>query len=142
MDHGNDEPADGSKSVSSQVNYLSHIFLLAIPLAAAPVAFYVNSTQSSSHSLGLEFLLIGVLVIEFGALVIMKSDIFNSKGVFRGDSSERFEVRLKCSKCSEYFRYSLTTMPKQVVCPNCSFSSKIRVNDDYDGIVHMETPSP
>ena len=122
---------------------VAHIFLLAIPLFSAPAAFYYNSKQASTYSLGLEFLFIGVLVIEFGILVLLKSDIVRSKGMFSGISTEdRFEVRLLCRSCGNEFRHSLTGTLKIVRCSRCDYGSQIRVNNSYDGIVQIDTPSP
>ena len=105
MDSGE---VDGSGSSEVDSTILAQIFLLAVPLLSAPVAFYFNSKQASNYSLGLEFLIIGVLVLEFLILVVLKSGAFSERGIYPNSVSiERFEVSLICDKCGEHFRYSL-----------------------------------
>ena len=141
MDSGE---VDGSGSSEVDSTILAQIFLLAVPLLSAPVAFYFNSKQASNYSLGLEFLIIGVLVLEFLILVVLKSGAFSERGIYPDSVSiERFEVSLICDKCGEHFRYSLSEKePNRVTCYRCGNSNVIRINDTYDGIIHTETPSP
>ena len=78
MDSGE---VDGSGSSEVDSTILAQIFLLAVPLLSAPVAFYFNSKQASNYSLGLEFLIIGVLVLEFLILVVLKSSFFRERNL-------------------------------------------------------------
>ena len=98
------------------------------------MAFYFNSKQASNYSLGLEFLIIGVLVLEFLILVVLKSGAFSERNLPQFSLDERFEVSLICDKCGEHFRYSLSEKePNRVTCYSCGNSNVIRINDTYDG---------
>jgi hypothetical protein len=135
---------DGEKPREGFSTQLAQIFLLAIPLLSAPVAFYFNSKQASSYSLGLEFLIIGILVLEFLILIVLKSEMFANRGIYSEEGLEdRFEVNLMCDICDEVFRHSLSAdYPRNVSCYGCGNSREIQINDTYDGITHTETPSP
>ena len=132
------------KNESSRSTELAQIYLLAIPLLSAPVAFYLNSTQSSSHSLGLEFLIIGVIVLEFIILVVLKSDISSNMGIFTDDViEERFEAKLVCMRCKGELRKSLSIgNSRNIECVQCGNSGDFRINVDQDGIVQTDTPLP
>ena len=139
-DTENSEKEEG-RDYSSQ---LAQIFLLVIPLISALVAFYFNSQQAESYSLGLEFLIIGILVIEFLLVALIKSGVLDYKGIYSDDPDiERFEANLICKKCNEELRFFLrANSSKKVECYECGNISEIKINEDYDGIVQIETPSP
>ena len=90
------------------------------------------------------FMFIGILVIEFGILVLIKSEIFQNRGIYSDSAApERFEVKLACENCGVKFRYSLFHDSNRMVeCSSCENRGSIRVNDSYDGIVQTETPPP
>ena len=132
------------RSESSMSTELAQIYLLAIPLLSAPVAFYLNSTQASTYSLGLEFLIIGVIVLEFIILVVLKSEISLDMGIFSDEEvEERFETKLVCESCNNTLRKSLTMdSPRKIECAQCGQYGMFRINANQDGIVQTETPLP
>ncbi len=104
---------------------MAQIFLIAIPLIVAPVAFYINAENTNNSSIGLEFLLIGVLVLEFGLLIIAKNGIIPipKSSMFVGDG--KFDknitiVKLSCPNCGNKFEV-VKTDNEDIICRECNF---------------------
>ena len=139
MEAGGSNP---DKEISS--TQLAQFFLLAVPLFSAPVAFYFNSQQAERYSLGLEFLIIGVLFLEFFLIVLINSEFFNYRGIYSKDKNEeRFEATFACLDCKEEMRFSIVgDMLTELVCYECGNRQEIRLNNTHDGIIHTDTLSP
>jgi len=122
-------PSEVENKEKSSSAYMAQFFLIAIPLVVAPVAFYINSENTNNSSIGLEFLLIGVLVLEFGLLFITKngiipipkSSMFDEEGIFE----EKITIlELLCPQCEKNFK--IVKPENDVVkCHMCDFGPSI-----------------
>ena len=141
---GSDPSQNLKQEESLTSTQLAQFFLLAVPLLSAPVAFYFNSQQAERYSLGLEFLIIGVLFMEFLLIVMINSDFFNFRGIYSKDRNEdRFEAIFVCLDCNEEMRFSIMgDVPVEIECYECGNRQEIQLNDAHDGIIHTDTLSP
>ena len=131
------------EKISMKSTTLAQILLLAIPLISAPVAFYFNSQRAENYSLGLEFLVIGILFLEFLIIVMINSRFLKYDGIYKKTKNERFEVFVECSNCKEGMRFSiLSEVAQKIECYECGNSQRISLNQNQDGITHIETSSP
>tara|TARA_B100001250_G_C19797352_1_gene789405 strand:- start:801 stop:1163 length:363 start_codon:yes stop_codon:yes gene_type:complete len=112
---------------SKSSNYLSQILLIAIPLVSAPFAFILSREYGSSESLGLEYLLIGFLSLEFVILFLFNQKYFKINPIFDGDDPvlEIVILSLTCLNCDKQFETEQREDGDEVDCPYCETSSAI-----------------
>ena len=112
---------------SKSSSYLSQILLIAVPLVSAPFAFIVGGQYGNSASLGLEYLLIGFLTLEFVILFLFNQDYFKISPIFDGDPPvlEITMLSLTCLNCDKQFETEQREDGTEVSCPYCEKSSMI-----------------
>ena len=108
-------------------NYLSQILLIAIPLISAPFAFLVGREYGNAGSLGLEYLLIGFLAVEFIILFLFNQKFFKIESSFDGEEPvlEIVILNLSCLACNKQFETEQREKGTEISCPHCGTTDEI-----------------
>ena len=117
--------APWSSNTDHSTTFLPQIFLIAVPLVAAPFAFIVSGDYGGSSSLGLEYLLIGFLTLEFVILFLFNQSFFSVEPIFDGSEPvlEIEILNLSCLECSNEFETEKRDVGVEITCPKCGASS-------------------
>lgn len=120
MESENFSPAKSS-------NYLSQILLIAIPLISAPFAFLVGGEYGNTGSLGLEYLLIGFLTVEFIILFLFNQKYFKVVSPFDDEEPvlEIVILNLSCLTCNKQFETEQREKGIEISCPHCGTTDEM-----------------